>query len=102
MGRLIKIIDHVSQCYSNADGEIIQILLRERLRSGLKTSLSFAGIDGASSSFINSALIELLDEFSFDFIKSHLSFTDTTKTINETIKKRFSFEVNERKKLISV
>jgi len=100
MGRLLRIIDHVNQCYSNGDGETIQNLLLKHFKDGEKVVISFQEIDSASSSFINSAFIELLERHDFDFIKSHLGFTDTSKSINDTIKGRFSFEVNNRKKLI--
>ncbi|OME58247.1 hypothetical protein BSK59_08680 [Paenibacillus odorifer] len=102
MGRLLKIIDFVSQCYSNDDGETIQKLLLRHFRSGEKVIVSFKGIDSASSSFINSAFIDLLETYDFDFIKEHLGFSDANRTINETIKRRFAFEVNNRKRLLEV
>lgn len=102
MGRLLKIVDHVNQCYSNADGDVIQQILIEGLNNGERVIVSFKDIDSASSSFINSAFIDLLEHYNFEYIKSHLGFADTTRTINDTIKRRFSFEVNNRKKLIKV
>lgn len=99
---LIRIIDHVNQCYSNNDGEVIFRLISANFNQGEKVIVSFRDIDSASSSFINSAFIDFLETYSFDFIKTNLIFVDSNKTINDVIKRRFSFEVNNRKKLVSI
>lgn len=99
---VINILDHVERCYSNTDGDIILSLIKPKITDGQQVTISFNGVDSVPSSFVNSAFIALLDDFPFDYIRSHLKFTNTTKQINEMIKNRFSFEVNERKKLISV
>lgn len=98
----LKISNYVDRCYTNDDGEVIKGLILRELRQGKKVELSFEGVQSVSSSFLNSALIELLDEFSFEVIKSNLLFTNSNKMINEAIRMRFSFELNERKKLINV
>lgn len=98
----LKVLDHVQHCYTNADGDVIRKLIIHQIQNGNKVTLSFRGVDSVSSSFLNSAFIELLDTFSFDQIKSTLYFSDTSKAINEAIKRRFMFEVNERKKLLGV
>ncbi|MFB6473038.1 STAS-like domain-containing protein [Paenibacillus glucanolyticus] len=100
MGRLLKIKDHVNQCYSNADGDIIRREIISGFNRGDKIIVSFKELDSASSSFINTAFIELLDQYDFDFIKQNLGFADASRTINETIKRRFAFEVSNKKKLI--
>lgn len=101
MGR-VNILDHVNQCYSNADGDVIRHIILDQFSSGEKVVVSLKGVDGLCSSFINSAFIELLEMYDFDFIKTHLTFVNSSKSINENIKRRFSFEVNERKNLINV
>ncbi|MBY0055005.1 STAS-like domain-containing protein [Brevibacillus agri] len=99
---VINILDHVERCYSNADGDIIFALIKPKLAAGQKVTISFSGVDSVPSSFVNSAFIALLDDFTFEHVRSHLKFINTTKQINEMIKSRFSFEANERKKLINV
>ncbi|MEK8128646.1 STAS-like domain-containing protein [Paenibacillus filicis] len=99
---MIRVLDHVDRCYSNSDGDDVRSLIFEQFETGTKTTISFDGVDSVSSSFINSAFIDLLDQYSFDYIRQNLSFIDSTKSINELIKKRFSFEVNERNKLLNV
>lgn len=99
---ILKVVDHINHCYTNADGDVIKEQILRHFKSGEKVSLSFAEIDSVSSSFLNSALIELLDNYSFDFIKSNLGFVNSTKAINEAIKRRFSFEVKKNKVPIKV
>ncbi|MCY9525856.1 STAS-like domain-containing protein [Paenibacillus larvae] len=98
----VNTLDHVNHCYSNADGDVIRNIILDQFSSGQKVTISFKGVDSLSSSFINSAFIELLEMYDFDFIKTHLAFVNSSKSINENIKRRFSFEVKERKNPINV
>ncbi|MDX8291435.1 STAS-like domain-containing protein [Metabacillus indicus] len=94
---VIKVIDHVGRCYSNQDGLIIKDLIQYNLKQDEKITVSFEGIDGVTSSFINSALIELIEEYDFTVIKNNITFTKSNKQINNMIKDRFSFELKRRK-----
>jgi len=98
---LINVLDIVDQCSSPENGEILHRVLKERLFAGERVALSFQGVSSVSTSFINTALIELLEEFDFEVIKSKLSFTDTNRIINETIKRRFTFEVQRMKRAVA-
>ena len=69
------------------------------LDNGEYVSISFNGIDSVTSSFVNSALIELLEYHSFDYIKSNMTFKNTNREVNMIIKKRFDFEVIQRPKM---
>lgn len=99
---LLRVTDFIDHCYTNSDGDKIKQLILNELDSGTKVDVSFQGVDSVSSSFINSAFIELLECYSFDHLKNHLGFVNTTRPINDAIKRRFKFEVLERKKLINV
>lgn len=99
---IITIKDHTNQCYTNLDGEMIYDQIVIQFERGQQVKVSFKGMDSVSSSFVNSAFINLLEKYDFNRIKSDLGFVDSSKSINDAIKRRFSFEVNERKKLISV
>ncbi|MCY8321074.1 STAS-like domain-containing protein [Bacillus inaquosorum] len=102
MGRLlINVLSQVERCYSNEDGQIIFSAIDEAFQRGNKVALSFKGVEGVTSSFINTALIDLLDKYGFEFIKSNLLFKDTNKQINNAINSRFKFEVKKRKDLVS-
>lgn len=93
---VIKILDYVPQCYTRGDGEIISNVITDCLMKGDKAIVSFAGVYGVPSSFINAAFISLLDDFPFDEIRARVTFIHSTRQINEIIKKRFDFEVNKR------
>jgi len=93
---VIRALDVVRQCYSQDDGQKVFEALYPRLKRGERVELSFDGVDTVPSSFINTALIHLLDVLSFDTIKSNLKFVNTTRQINQMIKSRFDFEVNHR------
>jgi hypothetical protein len=99
MGRLVNISvkDYVDQVYSNDDGMVIYNELKKELAKANKITVSFKEISAINSSFVNSAFLELLNDYDFQFIKDNLRFVDSTKQINDIIKSRFSFEVNGRK-----
>ena len=52
-------------------------MIKSAFRNDEKITLSFKGVDGVTSSYVKTALIDLLKEFGFDFIKNHLAFSDT-------------------------
>ncbi|MCK2020669.1 STAS-like domain-containing protein [Peribacillus frigoritolerans] len=79
--------------------DYVNMLLQPRWRNNI--TISFKNVDGVTSSFINTALIELLDDYDFSVIKKHLNFINSSKQINDIIKSRFSFEVNRRKNLVA-
>ena len=93
---LINVLDHVPQCYTRADGEVIARIITSCLKSGDTAVVSFSGIYGVPSSFVNAAFISLLDEFTFADIRKRVKFANSTKLINDIIKSRFDFEVNKR------
>ena len=88
---VVKVLDHVAQCYTEADGTVIRALLHDALARGGKVVVSFQGVSDVPSSFVNAALISLLDDFSFDYIRKHLAVTDSTRQINDMILRRFRF-----------
>lgn len=99
---LIYVSNLTIQCYSNDDGQKLYSYLVNKMSKDEIVTLSFKSIDSATSSFINSAFIQLLDSFDFKFIKSHLSIVESTKQINNIINDRFKFEVEKRKNLVSI
>lgn len=83
---VIAALDHVPQCYTSADGLVIAGLLRRCLRSG-HVKLSLAGVDDVPSSFVNSAIVSLLNEFSAEDLRRKLSIVDSNRQINEMIRR---------------
>lgn len=93
---VIRVLDHVQQCYTQEDGDKIFRVIHRSLKRGDSVVLSFDGVEYVPSSFVNASLISLLDEMPFEKIRAHLSFVETTKQINEMIKSRFAFEIGKR------
>ena len=97
----INVLDHINQCYSNNDGQIILNLIKKEFAKGNVVSVAFKDVSGVNSSFVNTAFIELLDSYNFDFIKTHLQFKNSNRQINSMIKSRFEFEVKKSRQLVT-
>ncbi|MCB2829991.1 STAS-like domain-containing protein [Streptococcus dysgalactiae] len=80
----------------NKAGEILFEQLKSYFNTDTVVTVSFAGISEVSSSFVNSAFINLLSCYDFNYIKSRLKIVNSTKQINDLIKQRFSFEVSRQ------
>jgi hypothetical protein len=95
---VIKVKDHVARCYSNQDGRTVLEQIKPPLLAENKVVVSFEGVDSVTSSFVNSAFVELLNSLDFSQIKANLHFVNSNAQINRTIKNRFEFEVDRRVK----
>lgn len=87
----VRIKDHVAQASSYEDGQIIFDLISPSLRSGEVVNISFEGIQAVPSSFINAAFVQLLEISTFEQIKESLRIIQSTKFINDLIRRRFEF-----------
>lgn len=66
----------VASGLSNADGFTLYSAILPHLRAGHKVILSLANAPAFTSSFLNSSLGTLADEFGLDLFKGQLAFTD--------------------------
>lgn len=96
---VIKIVDYITHCHANSDGDTIFSIIKPMLDKGEKIKISFKNINSVTSSFVNSAFIELLEYFKFDYIKANLNLTNSNSNINRIIKNRFEFETKHRHNL---
>lgn len=87
---VIEVREHVPQCNTYDEGLRISALIRESFRHDHDIVLSFSAIKDVPSSFINGALVSLLDEFSYEYIRNHLYIDNSTRQINDMIKRCFS------------
>lgn len=92
---VIRVVDHVQTQSTYEDGAVIYRMIADELRAGRAVTLSFAGVKSIPSAFVNAALVKLLEEFEFDFIRSKLNIVDSTRQINRLIKDRFHFATSE-------
>ncbi len=94
---VIEIRKITQTCLSADDGIPVFHEIRRALDEGDDVQVSFSGISGVTSSFVNSALITLLDRFPFAEIQKRVTFTHSNRQVNDVIRKRFNFEINHRK-----
>lgn len=88
----ISVKDIVDNCSDNNSGLQILALIENYFKNNQQVEISFEGNTYVRTSFVNSPFVNLLDNYSFDTIKSHLTFKNTTVQINQLIKDRFAFE----------
>jgi hypothetical protein len=88
---VITVLEHVPQPSTYEDGEVIFRLIEPRIRSGENVTLSFAGVSAVPSSFVNSAIVRLVESVPIELIKARLRITDSTKQINDLIRSRLAF-----------
>lgn len=92
---VIRILDHVEQCASYADGDVIFNLIAPPIKGGQDVVLSFQGIDAVPSSFINASIVRLAEVVSIDEMRHHLKVVESTKQINDLIRSRVAFVSQE-------
>lgn len=86
---LTKVLENYT---TNDDGDILFETIKKYFDNGKSVDISFEGVHGLNTSFVNSAFIQLLEIYSFDFIKKNLHFSESNKQINNLILSRFKFE----------
>ena len=89
---VIRALDYVPHCYTWDTGDVLAKIIRVAFARNDDITISFAGVTDIPSSFANGAFISLLDTYSYDYIRAHLTITDCTRQISDMIKRRFSFE----------
>lgn len=88
---VITVMEHVLSASSYDEGEVIFRLLLDPIRKGQAVSVDFTGITSIPSAFVNSAFVRLLEHVPFEQVRSRLTFTHSTRQINELIRSRFEF-----------
>lgn len=93
---VIVIKDYVKTTYSYEDGLVIFQLILYAIRQNEQVQVDFRDISSIPSSFVNSAFVQLLEKISFDQVRENLTFINSTKQINELIRSRFRFVVEQK------
>ncbi|MGX1105473.1 STAS-like domain-containing protein [Bradyrhizobium elkanii] len=87
---------HVRKLVSGADtadqGLKLFPYIRDAFRSEKTVTVSFDGLQTATSSFVKTAMVGLLNDMAFSEIKARLKIVDSTRQINQMIKSRFERE----------
>ncbi|MCH2231781.1 MAG: STAS-like domain-containing protein [Crocinitomicaceae bacterium] len=80
----------VEDTYTNASGYALMIVLKAYLDKGVKVELSFKDATPTSSSFLNSSIGELIENFGFDKFKKLVSLRELSKTQANTLRNYFT------------
>lgn len=92
MNVLIK--DHVQFASSHKDGQVIYDLIVQHVLDDKEVELSFEGISATTPSFVNTALVQLLDVTTMEQIRKLVKIVESTKYVNRMIHERFDFVLN--------
>ena len=82
----------IDAAVSEEDGAIVFKRLREALETHEIVTLSFSGLKTATTSFVNTAFVPLLDSYTFSEIKLRVKVIESTRQINHMIKWRLETE----------
>ena len=91
---VIEILDHVKQASTYQDGSVIFSLVKAAIDQGEAVQLSFNGVVGIPTAFVNAALLPLVDLYGMPKVKEQLKIVNSTKLVNDTIRHRFNFVAN--------
>lgn len=85
---VIQVRDHVQAADTHQQGSAVHARILSLLRQGHNVEISFSGIDTATSSFVNACFVELLGFLSLDEVKKRVRVVDSTRQINDMIRRR--------------
>jgi hypothetical protein len=88
---VVRILDHVANCSSYADGDTIFNIIEPVIKRGEDVVLSFEGVEAVPSSFVNASIVRLIEVVSLKEIKMHLKVINSTRQINALIRGRIDF-----------
>jgi len=90
---VIRVLDLVPACDTNDQGDVIRRALIGALSDvNGPVSVSFSEVSSVTSSFVNSAFVELLEAMTLDEIKARVHFVHSNRQINEMIRTRLTRE----------
>lgn len=85
----IYVLDYCGDTLTNHAGLTLFIAMKEAVESSSTLNLSFKGVGGISSSFLNSAFASLVDNYGKDALR-FIKPTDLTKVQAEYLKNYIS------------
>lgn len=81
----IKVSDYTVSTITNSDAVGLRIALKDAILNEDAVVLSFHGITTLTTSFLNSSIGEIIEEFGFDTLKGRLSLIDYTPAIGKAV-----------------
>ena len=93
----IELKNVLNQHVTNEDGDLLFNIIRDEFEKDNKVNISMLDVYGLNTSFVNSAFIQLLEHYSYDFIKKNLTFSNSNKQINDAILENFQYQTEKGK-----
>jgi STAS-like domain of unknown function (DUF4325) len=84
----IRILEIAGGADTSAQGDLVYAKLIAGLRSSQEILVSFDGVKTATSSFVNTSFVKLLEDWSLDELKRRMRVVHSTRQINDMIKSR--------------
>ncbi len=90
----ITIKSLITDCSTQESGEKIKNMILLGFNNKELVVISFDKIIAVSTSFINTAFIDLLNEYSYEYLKANLKIIKANNSIRNLITRRFRKELN--------
>lgn len=81
----LKVTEYTTSTITNSDAVGLCIAMKNAILNGDAIVLSFHGVTTLTTSFLNSSIGEIIEEFGFDALKGRLSLVDYTPAIGKAI-----------------
>lgn len=91
--KTIILSEIVTDTYTNASGYGLFVMLNDAISNKEKVSVSFKGATPTSSSFLNSSLGELIEDYGMDVFKTYVKLVDLNKS-QVTVLRRYFDSIN--------
>ncbi|MEM7544051.1 MAG: STAS-like domain-containing protein [Pseudomonadota bacterium] len=89
---VVRIADHLEGCDTNVQGAVVRDMIMSSFSQNDAISLDFSDVHNVTSSFVNTAFIEVLEHFGMPMIKSHLKITGANRQVAKLIGDRMRIE----------
>ncbi len=89
---VIRILDIVRGADTAEQGGLVYARLQSAFADSGTVTVSFDGLNIATSSFVAAAFLPLLEQYSFDELKRRMRIINSTRQINQQIKSRLERE----------
>jgi len=87
---VIYVKKFVTSCDTNSQGDQLRNKIINHLKKNNKVTVNFSGINNVTTSFINSALISLIDDYDLLTIKERVIIKKVNRQVGDLIRKRFT------------
>ncbi len=77
-------------CDTNDQGHVIYECASTSIQNNKVVTFDFSGVTNVTSSFVNSAFIQLIDDFGYDKVKSFVVLKGLNKQIDNLLRDRMT------------